>query len=47
MNGSIAFTLVHAGHRIEARLEEALAGVELSGANVPSAVRLGDPRPAD
>ena len=32
MNDSIAFTLVHAGHRIEARLEEALAGVKLSGA---------------
>ena len=32
MNDSIAFTLVHAGHRIESRLEEALAGVKLSGA---------------
>ena len=32
MNDSIAFALVHAGHRIEARLEEALAGVKLSGA---------------
>jgi len=32
MNDSIAFTLVHASHRIEARLEEALAGVKLSGA---------------
>jgi DNA-binding MarR family transcriptional regulator len=32
MNDSIAFALMHAGHRIEARLEEALAGVGLSGA---------------
>ena len=32
MNDAIAFTLVHAAHRVEARLEEALAGVKLSGA---------------
>jgi DNA-binding MarR family transcriptional regulator len=32
MNNEIAFTLMHAGHRIGARLEEALAGVGLSGA---------------
>src|SRR5262249_30700905 len=32
MNDSIAFVLMHAGYRIEARLEEALAGVGLSGA---------------
>jgi DNA-binding MarR family transcriptional regulator len=32
MNDSIAFALMHACHRIEARLEEALAGVGLSGA---------------
>ena len=32
MNDAIAFTLMHAGHRVEARLEEALAGVKLSGA---------------
>ena len=32
MNDSIGFALVHAGHRVEARLEEALAGVKLSGA---------------
>lgn len=31
MNESIAFSLLHAGRRIEARLEEALAGAELSG----------------
>ena len=32
MNDAIAFALVHAGHRVEARLEVALAGVKLSGA---------------
>jgi DNA-binding MarR family transcriptional regulator len=32
MKDTIAFALMHAGHRIEARLEEALAGVKLSGA---------------
>jgi DNA-binding MarR family transcriptional regulator len=32
MNDTIAFALVHAGRRVEARLEEALAGVKLSGA---------------
>ena len=32
MNDAIAFALMHAGHRIGARLEEALAGVGLSGA---------------
>ena len=32
MNDAIAFALMHAGRRIEARLEEALAGVGLSGA---------------
>jgi DNA-binding MarR family transcriptional regulator len=31
MNDSIAFSLLHAARRIEARLEEALAGVNLSG----------------
>ena len=32
MNDAIAFALMHAGHRVQARLEEALAGVGLSGA---------------
>ena len=32
MNDAIAFALIHAAHRVEARLEEALAGVKLSGA---------------
>src|SRR6516165_10628374 len=32
MNDAIGFALMHAGHRVEARLEEALAGVGLSGA---------------
>jgi DNA-binding MarR family transcriptional regulator len=32
MNESIGFALMHAGHRIEARLEKALTGVKLSGA---------------
>ena len=32
MNDAIAFALMHAGHRIGARLEEVLAGVGLSGA---------------
>ena len=32
MNESIGFALMHAGRRVEARLEEALAGVKLSGA---------------
>jgi DNA-binding MarR family transcriptional regulator len=32
MNDSIGFALMHAGRRLEARLEEALAGVKLSGA---------------
>ena len=32
MKNSIGFALMHAGHRVEARLEEALAGVKLSGA---------------
>src|SRR5216684_6395559 len=32
MNYTIAFALMHAGHRVEARVEEALAGVKLSGA---------------
>ena len=32
MNDSIGFALMHAGHRVEARLEEALDGVKLSGA---------------
>ena len=32
MNDTIAFALIHAGHRVEARLEQALAGVKLSGA---------------
>jgi DNA-binding MarR family transcriptional regulator len=31
MNDAIAFAVMHAGHRIEARLDEALAGVGLSG----------------
>src|ERR1700674_3819869 len=30
MNDAIGFALMHAGHRVEARLEEALAGVNLS-----------------
>ena len=30
MNDAIAVTLIHAAHRVEARLEEALAGVGLS-----------------
>src|SRR5258708_15062203 len=32
MNDLIGFALIHAGRRVEARLEEALAGVKLSGA---------------
>jgi DNA-binding MarR family transcriptional regulator len=32
MNDAIAVTLIHAAHRVEARLEKALAGVGLSGA---------------
>jgi DNA-binding MarR family transcriptional regulator len=32
MNDSLGFALMHAGRRVEARLEEALAGVKLSGA---------------
>jgi DNA-binding MarR family transcriptional regulator len=32
MKDAIGFALMHAGHRVEARLEEALAGVKLSGA---------------
>src|SRR3569623_955029 len=32
MNDSIGIALMHAAHRIEARLEKALAGVKLSGA---------------
>jgi DNA-binding MarR family transcriptional regulator len=32
MNDSVAFALIHAAHRVEARLEEGLAGVKLSGA---------------
>jgi DNA-binding MarR family transcriptional regulator len=32
VNESVAFALMHAGRRVEARLEEALAGVGLSGA---------------
>ncbi len=32
MNDTIGFALMHAGRRVEARLEEALAGVKLSGA---------------
>jgi DNA-binding MarR family transcriptional regulator len=32
MNDAIALALMHAAHRVEARLEEALAGVGLSGA---------------
>jgi DNA-binding MarR family transcriptional regulator len=32
MNDSVTFALIHAAHRVEARLEEALAGVKLSGA---------------
>src|SRR5215472_9346517 len=30
MNDPIAFALIHAAHRVEARLEQALAGVKLS-----------------
>ena len=32
MNDAIGFALMHAGRRVEARLEDALAGVKLSGA---------------
>ena len=32
MNDPIAYRLMHAAHRVEARLEEAVAGVDLSGA---------------
>jgi DNA-binding MarR family transcriptional regulator len=32
MKDEIGFALIHAGHRVEARLEEALARVKLSGA---------------
>jgi DNA-binding MarR family transcriptional regulator len=32
MNDAIAVTLIHAAHRVEARLEKVLAGVGLSGA---------------
>jgi DNA-binding MarR family transcriptional regulator len=32
MNDAIGFALMHAGHRVQARLEEAFAGVGLSGA---------------
>src|SRR5437870_12604305 len=32
MNDTIAFALMHAGRRVEARLEVVLAGVKLSGA---------------
>jgi len=32
MNEKIAFSLIHAAHSIEARLEESLATVNLSGA---------------
>src|ERR1700745_1908341 len=32
MKDAIGFALIHAAHRVEARLEEALAGVGLSGA---------------
>ena len=32
MNDAIGFALIHAAHRVEARVEEALAGVKLSGA---------------
>ena len=32
MNDAIGFALVHAAHRVEARLEAALAGVQLSSA---------------
>ena len=31
MNDPIAYRLMHAAHRVEARLEEAVAGVDLSG----------------
>src|ERR1700730_15163999 len=34
MNDAIGFALVHAAHRVEARLDEALAGVGLSSAKI-------------
>src|ERR1700758_5735163 len=34
MNDAIGFALIHAAHRVEARLDEALAGVGLSGAKI-------------
>lgn len=34
MNDALGFALIHAAHRIEARLEQALAGVELSSAKI-------------
>jgi DNA-binding MarR family transcriptional regulator len=34
MNDALGFALIHAAHRVEARLDEALAGVGLSGAKI-------------
>jgi DNA-binding MarR family transcriptional regulator len=34
MDDAIGFALIHAAHRVEARLEEALAGVGLSSAKI-------------
>src|ERR1700747_3713802 len=34
MNDAIGFALIHAAHRVEARLDEALAGVGLSSAKI-------------
>jgi DNA-binding MarR family transcriptional regulator len=34
MNDALGFALIHAAHRVEARLDEALAGVGLSSAKI-------------
>src|SRR5260370_36477843 len=34
MNDAVGFALIHAAHRVEARLDEALAGVGLSSAKI-------------
>lgn len=46
MNDSLALSLVHAAHRIEGRLEEALATVELSSAKfIALSVLMGQGQP--
>jgi DNA-binding MarR family transcriptional regulator len=46
MKDAIGFALIHAAHRVEARLEEALAGVGLSGAkNSALCVLVAEDRP--